>query len=249
MKRVFILLGLLSVMFSVSVCAADYKMEGSGYNTPQEAAEAYIQGLIDNDVNEVIASCAIESYIERFDLSTMIERMGVIYMTMADGIVPSTGEFTDALNLEMRRSAITRNLRYQYLVFSHADSLVRGDQIKYEKDGDIVKFMKEVFPDDGTIPTQISFTGNYIDPDDLTDGRYSNERGVENHKKQNACYNVDGYECLAPVIEVAGEEYILCLELGQYGDRWYVLFPGGYLGALLAITSYSAGVCPVAELS
>ena len=87
-----------------------------------------------------------------------------------------------------------------------------------------------------------------MDPDDLTEGKYSLEQNVENHKKAVAHYNVDAAVSRAPVISVAGKEYILCLEIGKYQDKWYVIYPSGFLGSFMGIDSLHGGLYAVSDL-
>ena len=87
------------------------------------------------------------------------------------------------------------------------------------------------------------------DLDELTDGKYFSDAVVEVCEKQKAWCHVDEFEGFAAVLEVAGKEYILSLELGKYGNKWYVLEQGGALGMMIGIPRTAGGLWPISELS
>ena len=240
----------LALFFGVDAGDSDNgKMEGDGFDTPEGAAEAYIQGLADNDIDEMIKACAVETYVDNFSLLKYIERLRSINITMADRMVPSKSKFARQMNIESRRAAITRNIVNEYLVFIGSD-LLEGLNVVYDPDeASIEDFISERYIDDDTgILSEIVFTGRYMDPDDLTNGIYSQEQNMENHKKMSAQYNVDDAVSLAPVISVAGKEYVLCLEVGRYQDKWYIINPSGMLGTIMGISAFEGGLCAVSDL-
>jgi len=241
MKRLIISMA-LCVMMTVPAAAAT---EGNGFNTPQEAAEAYIQGLADNDIETMLAACAVETYTENFDLGQMVTDFQSLQPNLADGFVPQKSFFSKQLDIELRRSGLVDNIRYQYLTLIDS-TILEGLSISYNKENeDINDFLDSNFiSDDSEILSSIRFTGTYLNVDDITDGKYSMEQNMERFRKTFARYGVDEAVCLAPVIEAGGRQYMLAVELGRYGDRWYVLMFGGQLGSILGIPNTSGGLEP-----
>ena len=67
-----IIVGLLTIVMSAMMitepvfASEPLYREGDGYSSPQEAAQAYIEAFASNDVEGIIKTFAIETYVQHF---------------------------------------------------------------------------------------------------------------------------------------------------------------------------------------
>ena len=245
MKKIFFVIMFL-LMMTTSVSAAT---EGPGFSSPEGATEAYLQGLVDNDLEEMLAACAVETYVDNYNIGEEVSYSHSLWNTTADGLVPQKGEFTRELDIEVRRSRLVEMIRFQYLKLIGAEIQNVPHVTYYEDDGTVDEFLDSYFiADDSEILSSIRFTGTYLDVNDITCGLFNSENNMINFRKSFAWYGVDEAVCLAPVIEAGGEQYLLAIELGRYADKWYVLGFHGRLGILLNISYNDGGLASFDEL-
>ena len=66
---VFLLILALACSFLPFAAAESGRLEGAGYDTPEEALLAYIDALNRGDVGGMLSTFALESYVEHADPS------------------------------------------------------------------------------------------------------------------------------------------------------------------------------------
>ena len=223
------------------------KVEGAGFDTPEKAASAYMEGFAGKDIRKILSSCAVESYVDNYDIEKQTERLRSYSLYMTDSGVPYSGEFGRDLNVELRRASIIRNLKSQYLTLIADPEFMEGTMIGYDpEESDITEFMESIFPSDPEeIFDSITFDRMFVPQDLLTEGKYGNAMGTKNHKAMLNVYNVESGESVAAVFTAGGKHYYMMLETGKYNGKWYVLMPGGFLGSLMGIPASQAGIALV----
>lgn len=236
----------LSNFFGISVNADNtaVKMEGSGFSSPEEAVAAYIEGLQNSDIDQMISAHAVETYAENYSLVKTIERIKSYNITL--GYIPNISDFSTTLNVEYRRSSITDAIRYQYLILTNSSTLT-GEHIgvpiplneSYESAEDLQNSL--FVTDDTSYIENISFNGIFIDPNTLN-LPYSTEVNQKHRQKQADAINADKIESVACILSSNGCDYLLCMDVVQYGEKWYVLNGGGNLASILGLHSMSGGL-------
>ncbi|MBO5998481.1 MAG: hypothetical protein J6P87_02200 [Lachnospiraceae bacterium] len=228
--------------------AEEIRIEGAGFDTETEAAEAYIRGLTDWDLQQMLSACVVESYVDSYRMDKQIERIGVMQTPAGSGYMPLHNDFTRAMNIENRRSALVQIMKRQYLtligspaVFEMSDRVMINMK-DYESAEDMIE---QIYPVTDT--PQISFSGMFLPPALLTDRFYTSQN------QYSMAWNayIDGAQQLSSVcalIDVDGEYYVLTLGTERYGDKWYVTSLN-VLGIILMLDSYNGGICSVYDVT
>ena len=225
----------------VTESAPSGRIEGEGYDTPEEAAAAYISGLIHEDINEMISACAVESFVENYDLSKQIERLQVLQAFESTyAYLPSQGKLSDEINLEIRRANLMQMIKFQYL------SLVRrktdGMTVPL-KEYDSADALIDDMIDSGDL--DISFDGTFLPPVVVTD-RYCSFNVQKNLYRNAVADNAERIDSVAALIKVNGSTWLLTLGAEKYDGRWYITL-GNTLSAILGLEAYAGGICPFSE--
>lgn len=217
------------------------RIEGPGYDTPEEAATAYIEALQKNDLNGMLSTFAVETYVEHFDLAYLVERMRSYVITM--GYVPGISDYAAALNLEYRRSQISQSIREQYLTLM-GSACVDGKPIlnREQLDGDA--FLANIFaPEDRSFLSQIRFEGEFLAMDALRDD-FDGEEIASAIETCRADAGADEAECLVAKLQIAGDPYVLFINAVRYGDSWYNLSLGGIPSYRMGLDTFTGGISP-----
>lgn len=240
-KIAALLAAILLLIAPLSALAEDdaNRVEGPGFDTPEEAMTAYIEAFQRNDLSGMLSTFAVETFAERYDLAEQVERLHSY--SISSGYIPGISGYSRALNVENRRFEIVNSIRNQYLVITGA-LCANGRTITNDERIPGEEFLASIFAsDDSPWLTAINFQGEFLDPNALT-GLYDSEQVRENIARQLECYGGDEEQALAARFEIAGKPYVQFVDVIRYGDRWYNLTLGGNLATLLALDSYSGGI-------
>lgn len=223
-------------------------VEGDGFDTPEEAVEAFLDGFVSNDIRMMLSACAIESFVDCYRYDLAVKRFGGITPYIGDGFIPVRSNYSYDLDMEIRRTALTRQFHYSYLTMI-GSVLMDEQHIYYDPEQEVDALISEIYTDDTAIVSDIHFDSFYMDPDTVTDGRISNDYFAGNVEKAQNIYGVEELVCLLPIVDIAGEEYYYPFDVGLYGDRWRIITPGGQLGSILGISAYNGGLIKISEIS
>lgn len=225
------------------------EIESDGFASPEEAVSAYIKGLQDNDLTEMLSAFAVETYVENYSLAKMVDRVRSYQPTF--GFIPTISDFSLELNIEQRRTIITAAIRAQYLVLTNSATIneeYSGRPVllndSYESGDDLVSQLFAT--EDETYLSDIRFEGKFYNPADFSEN-YLAETNQKNLEKQAAVINADEIKSTVAGLASAGTEFVLCMDTVRYGDKWFVLDAGGNIGVLLNIDAFHAGLLPIPE--
>lgn len=232
----------------VSTSRVAGSFEGPGFDSPEDAALAYIEAFNAGDVQGMISTFAIETYVDHVDRAAMIERVCAFVITGQD-TNPMPTPYVRNLMVSERYGDIAQQLRYQY--FSYAMPEAYGDDIgkpvPFQSD-DRTQEIQDFLGAFDSSPVN-GWIGNivfveFVPPEELTD-HFMDERNQQNLNRMMACRGCDELAEIVVHIQINGKDYYQCLECARYGDRWYVQNLGGNIGALLNLSTYIAGLLPL----
>lgn len=221
------------------------KIEGEGFDTPEEAALAYLKGLKEGDFEQVLSAFAVETYVKNYRLDKKID--GRWQYRFSDSLIPSVSEYTEKLNIEMRRYDIFQNVQECYL------SLIGLKSRRLETLAENVSsdgLLDELFALNAvTCFSAIDYDGTFTDLAYLMD-KYWNasnswEEQVENETKKKLDWSgADRLEELAVNFTYAGIPLAINMSVVQYDQKWYIFELGGMYSDLLGALSTSGGIIP-----
>ena len=232
----------MTIFSYVSVDAdTNKKVEGDGYDSPEEAAIAFLNALRNDDLEAMIRPWAIESYVDNYRLDLYADRYEVLKYSYGNDYFPIFSDFSRDLDIEWRKNYVCSRIRLLFLRFA-ASPLRDPENVKqctvYDKEeqsvDDFISYSfgldrKEAF-------SNIEFCNCFIDANDLTD-KYNNELNREIEEQDRLLYGLDCYTSIVPVIRVDDVQYAFCFGVGSYNDKWYLINVGGLVGNLFLVPS------------
>jgi hypothetical protein len=222
--------------------AAPPPYEGPGWETPEDAVQAYLDAFGKADLRGMVSAFAIETYVEHFDFEAQLDRLGA-YLPQAEIPYPNANDFFKAMNVEKRRSGIVNSIHYQFFTLRFPE-IDLGMLTSFSGDGAPTP---GEFADRMNAVTQGPAEGYallaFADPASLSE-HYLQPRNQENLAKLAGIYGAEELQSMAALIAVEGKPHLLCCDAIRYGDKWYLCSLGGNIGALLGMSVMQGGLSP-----
>lgn len=96
---------------------SNYKYEGNGFDSPEEAVMAYIQARNSSNLSEMLATFAIETYVDHLDVESINLQLGSISMFSWESF-PNSNEFMRQMKIGSRVSALIEEWCTQALYYA-----------------------------------------------------------------------------------------------------------------------------------
>ena len=249
MKKIISLLLVLALCLSLCACSLanvsdilNPKIEGRGYDSPEEAFLAYTEALKTGDVSKILATFAIETYVENYDVEEFLDtyRSYTLGSSFLDGNTP----YTKQLNLIARQDQISRQLQYLYAYISMGDEINRTIiTLTGNPYDDAGEFMDKFVMDDWMeILAEMQVDDDFQYLDDFMDDK-NLDRAEEQLEDQCNIYGCEEIVPLALEVELDGEEYLMTINVARYGDKWYNLTLYGTIASVVGASQFTAGLC------
>jgi hypothetical protein len=225
--------------------AGGQKIEGPGFASPEDAAKAYLEALRDQDVDAMLSTFAVESYVAHYDLEAMVERLKA-YMPNLEIRLPNTNEYNRQLNIASRRNQLAAMIVNQYIYYNAPDALSDGAPIMFEDSGKIADFIEDLERDTGDYVFADLEIGDTLEPEDVSD-MYMTDMNLENIARQAKTFGADEDDVanVAITFEADGEDWVFCPQAVRYDGKWYLQSAQGNLAILANMTVFSGGIAPV----
>ena len=211
------------------------QIEGKGFSSPEAAIMAYIEAFRKGDVDKVISTFAIESYIECFSLENyMREYNGVLIDNNI--LLPNSNAHTESINKFGRLYEVSRCVRLGYLdligVQYNTPYHLRNDNQSIED------LMEQLHASDfekklSQLKIGDILTKEYFDYDQDTYNRVINP--------MRSYLNVTDLCDVAIEFEIGGEEYYLFMLTANINGKWYNISTASPLWWVVEDTSGPSG--------
>lgn len=216
------------------------RIEGSGWDTKEEAARAYIEGLMEQDVSKMLSACAVETFVEHFDLVRQTERNGAFMPVYNDSYLPLNGEFSYQLNLERRRSQMTDLILYQYLAMTKSEASEVMSPVMLEPGQSAADLLSQIY---GPEDLEITLEGEIL-PTCLVSPEMLSV-AVQRVAAMNAYVDhADQLDSVAALLRVNGESYLLTLGTECFDGKWYITNYNHFL-LVMGMDSRTGGLVPI----
>ena len=227
------------------------RLEGNGFDTPEEAVTCYLEGLKKQDYSLILSAFAWETQAEHFSIEAKLRRMEA-YNVSARPRMPADSDFMRSALLysilSQQTDLIYQSLEYYILQDDHPFSTGNATII-LKSDEEYDAFMEKF---SSGRPEKLAGMTNilFLTPDQVTDHKFSMERNQENYIKMNAMYGADETADV-PAIAAAGDEILFCCPtVARYGDKWYMVSVSSMTSMILGIDSMrQAFICGEGDLS
>ena len=223
-------------------------LEGPGFDSPEEAVSAYLEALKKGDVEGMLATFAIETYVSEMDAQAYLEWMWAFALGDFRG-APVSDPYLRQIVVYQRQAELTNELYRQYLFYSWPEAYgeFSADALRLNGEAEVEAFLSALSASTFTNTLGSLEIVEFVEPAELSD-MYLNERNQQTIARQAASYGCDELVTVAVKLDIGGEEWYQCMDVARYGEKWYNLSFSGYIGILLAMSSYAAGLAPASEL-
>lgn len=241
-KYIVTVLFLLMTACLSSCSLKQQKTELKGYDTPEKAVTEYLNGLKKMDLEQMINTFVIDTYVDKYDFEDSINRME-IYTGLSEIKFPNATTLARDLNAESRRANISSSILRQYVKLSSPDFSFYESQILKTKE-EQKKFTDEFTQKLQEVKTDSIKILGFIPPEKLSE-EYGTDTNMERMKRLTKICGADEMASRAAVFELGGKAYFMCVDTANYGGKWYLAELGGNLGILLGAELYSGGLIPL----
>ncbi len=208
--------------------------EGEGFESAEEAMQAFAEAFAAKDIDEMYADCAIESYVNGYDYAAY--HNWIRAYTPVSKYVSGSDEASDRLNCEIRRNNLTNSFYNMYLTASSDEDsrILKGLTIP-EDEEDVNSILKMLKGPDAIDEIEVI---NITDADEYTNFTDSINKTIDAYE------DIYGGKLkpLVAKLTIDGEEWLLFADVIEYDDRWYVLTPHGLGAAYLGMPVTSGGI-------
>lgn len=228
--------------------AKDTVIESAGFDSPQMAAAAYLEGLKSGDLDHMTNAFAVESYVEYYNLQAYLEQVGSYGFLRQEINLPVVDGLSRAMNIRSRKKEVVGQAAGQFASVCILNGSYYGHLPMPEAklgSNDYVQGLAKMI--DATDMDSMKILG-YIPPEAL-----SKDYGSDNSRKfrtnQAGICGADKQESCAVAFEIGGNKYIICPDTVEYKGKWYIKTLNGQLSTQLSISGELMGTMPIDEES
>ncbi len=241
---------LTAILFATGVFASGSKSEktiqGPGYATPEAAAKAYLIGLRDQNLDEMVSTFAVESYVDNYDFEVQLERINYYDPRTSALILPNVDEYARKLNISNHKNSIEEEIRSQFMSYNVSDETNDWNTTELNDPDKIKDFVTKFEQDTKSyVFKDLVITGT-IPPEDLTDDYMSelNQKNMLLDIKKYGVTSGNDVTDVAITFKADGKTWIFCPQLVRYDNRWYLLSTTGNLAIILGYSWRTGGIAP-----
>ena len=196
--------------------SAPARLEGSGYNTPEEAVLAYLDAMNRGNVREMLSTFALETYAANAYPMFNVELLG-IYNPKTSLYLPDFDEYSRALLVRDRYDTVASGLMNAWV--SYATGTDEPIQLQTNEEIQALLNQFDASPLNG-MTGNVSFTG-WIDPVRLNRSFYYDNADRRSLVTSMVLNGGDDEAILAAMFTVNGKPGLLSMRCVRYDGRWY----------------------------
>ena len=195
------------------------RLEGPGYDSPEDAAMAYIDAMNRGNVREMLATFALESFADHADPLLYDQRLGSYDIKYGFGM-PVVDDYGRALTARFRYAQLANSLLSCYVDYATA---LGGKKLNFDSYEEIVAFLDQ-FPQSplAGLSGNVSFT-RWLNPVNLTEGFFAGPYYAGSAACSAAYYGAEDIAEPVAQIEINGRTALMGICCVRYNGRWYNL--------------------------
>jgi len=206
------------------LCNTEDSYEGEGFESAEDAALAYVEALREGDVEKMLSTFAIETYVKNFDVEAYIENLGFIQPKTTHKITAKT-EYAEELNTYIRIGELAENIENQYLYMmlpEECSDLLEGMTIAVKDYPGGASQMEEDlsnpdYVDRLRVIEDIEVADTFSREEIFSIAEMA-DRVLE---KEEKIYGTDEITAVCVEFKIDGETYLFYVDVFRYGDVWY----------------------------
>ena len=216
-KRVALLVGFLALITVGCLGVGGIvKPAAAVYKTPEDAINAYLEGVAKNDTQKVLQACAINEMGEKFQFDLFTERLGGVIITSQ--LSPTDYPFYVETNKAQLTYQITSRLKILAYSLLSSENVAEGVTLLGMDAKKTAKFMKDVDPKK---LSSLKVEEIRLPNKKLMDGA----QYQDNADKSARIYGADEQTERVALFSFDGDDYFVGFTLLRYGDSWKISNP------------------------
>ena len=232
-------LSLIANIVSLYMQNASSKLEGRGYSSPEAAITAYVKAFRNGDIEKMISTFAIESYVDCYDLEAYLTKTNSYQFYNAEVGLPNKSDYQESINKYTRQNYIVRQIKNGYFTLTNIDS--SRSIVAFSRDNsdtEIETLLNQLdYPNLDKKLSRITI-GNVLTKDDFDINQETYSGSVEFNYQY---LSVDDFCDVAIEITFGGEEYYLFMLTAKIDGRWYNITPISPLGLMTGLDTMAGG--------
>ncbi len=216
-------------------------VEGSGFDSPKATLEAYTEAVNSGNVDKILSTFAVESYVKKFDTKADLERIRIFSPMSAVNMsyeLSDGSAFDEDMRINVRQASIIRSL---YNMIGYYTLTAEKYSAVPLKENEAAAFWDGVCENDFFNDWKQMKIVRFVSPADLSDS-YDSERMQEMRDMLAKVYGCEEIEDVCAVAEIAGKEYYQFAECGKYNGKWYIINCTGMLSSLIGADANEYGL-------
>lgn len=224
--------------------------EGDGFDSADEAAIAYVNAFNTGDINSVLATFAVESYVDRMDAKATLDRIRSFNINLYSAI-PVISPYTHGILIERRRNEIIQPLYYSWLLYTlhgtEYEDAGTGMAMTFQDDKTIEEFLSvlEANPMDNLVG-HITVKAVYSPEDEAVayyvQNSWNSEANQKNLEKLRAACGGDELAERVVFMDMDGTTAYQFMQCIRYGKKWYNLRTQSIFASMLGLSMFSNGL-------
>lgn len=207
--------------------------EGSGFDSPEEAILAYLSARSTGDLNAVMSTFAIETYVEHYDGQAVLEAHRTFSVSEVMPL-PLSNDYTRQMKIVDRQMDIVDELALQYIHWLWPQEEYALDNTgrlfltgRGEESAQKAKTLLEAFDVEGRealeaiAPQFVGFEEDVLEKMDVSD--VTKERYIEQLENYRVIYGCEEIVEKVARVQQGGLDGYLFMRCARYGGRWYNL--------------------------
>ena len=211
--------------------SSQQKIEGKGFDSPQKAVLAYLDAFRKGDVDEMVATFAVESYIENFDLEQYIRKYPTINFSLNIPL-PNNNAYCQGINEYGRQYEVSHCIRLGYFELIGIEYIQthffspNGDEGRKE----IEAIIDQLNAPDLAKKLSEMEVGNVLTVEDFDCDQQDYEKALS---LRTVYLAADEICDVAVELEFDGEAYYFHMQTAKINGKWYNVTTSSVLGIML----------------
>lgn len=218
-------------------------IEAPGFDSPEGPVKAYLEALRDNDLKRMISTFAVESYVDHYNLQSVLEATRSYSILTKEIKFPSVNKLSRDINIENRKNSIVTDITIQYAVFCQMNEYL-STPVLLNDDTEQKDLAAKLSQQLNALDLNSLKILGYIPPESLSDV-YSSEANMGNMERQAAVCGAESLESQVAVVQLGKYKYIVSFDVIKYNDKWYNKKSGGNISYLMGVPMEFVGTTPL----
>ncbi|MFV0252388.1 MAG: hypothetical protein ACK5H2_03530 [Beutenbergiaceae bacterium] len=221
--------------------------QGPGFETPEEAALAFVAGLREADIDAMAEVFAVESFTENCDNAALLEYTRAYSPIGGYCPYPATSDLGAAANLQARLGDIRSNVVRAVTLHTSPQLWNDGTTETLPDEQAVDDFIQQTTSDFENYPFADLEDAVSVAPRALY-AEYDQVAEINESAAAMAGLDPDDYVDVAITFESDGETWLFAPSAGRYDGRWYLLHQHGRLAEAVGMTPMYGGLSRTSEL-